>query len=464
MSNKVGDRAIVLGGGIAGLLSARVLAEAYHHVLVVDRDRLTGVDEPRRGVPHGRHAHALLARGQHILEELFPGLHGGMEAAGVLAGDLSGNLRWYFNGRRLSQAETGLASVSATRPVLESHVRARVQAIPNVEFMEHCTIRGVVTTPGKDRITGVRVISEADATAEQKLKADLVVDATGRGSRMPAWLEELGYARPGEDRVKIDMAYTTRHFRLRDDPYGTDLSINPVASPAHPRGAFFPKLGDDVSMLSLTGILGDYPPTDPEGFLEFARSLPAPEIYESIRKAEPVDEAVSFRFAASVRRRYERLRSFPRGILVIGDGVCSFNPVYGQGMTAAAAEAMVLRDQLRDGTEPRALRFFREIKPIVDVPWEISTGGDLGFPEVEGERTLKVRVGNAYMAKLHAAATNDGSVTRAFFRVAGLVDPPTALMRPSLIMRVLRNAKLRPESLPQPVGDEQADLPRSAAA
>jgi hypothetical protein len=158
-----------------------------------------------------------------------------------------------------------------------------------------------------------------------------------------------------------------------------------------------------------------------------------------------------------VRRRYERLRGFPAGLLVFGDAVCAFNPVYGQGMTVAALEAVALRDHLARGVD--ALRFFREISPLIDVPWDISTGGDLGFPGVEGRRTLKVRIGNAYMSRLHAAATNSSEVTKAFFRVAGLVDPPQALMRPSLVVRVLRNAKLRPESLPHLPGDERVDTP-----
>ena len=446
MRNHVGNRAVVLGGGMAGLLAARVLAEAYTKVLVVDRDTLTGVREHRRGVPHGRHAHALLARGQYILEELFPGLQQSLIAAGVPAGDLAGDLRWYFNGRRLAPARSGLMSVSATRPVLEAHVRERVQALPNVEFLERHTIHGIVATGQRDRITGVR-ISAADGP-EQTVDADLVVDATGRGSRTPAWLEELGYARPAEERVKVDLAYTTRHYKLRTDPYGTDLSINPVAWPGNPRGAFFPKLDDGSSQLSLTGILGDHPPTDPEGFLAFVKTVAAPEIYEAVRDAEPLDDAVTFRFPASVRRRYERLDRFPAGLLVLGDGVCSFNPVYGQGMTVAAAEAMALRDLLHRRGAPEAARFFRAIAPLIDVPWEISAGGDLAFPGVEGRRTLKSRIGNAYMARLHAAATCDPLVTEAFFRVAGLVDPPQALMRPRLILRVLRSSRRAGPSAP----------------
>lgn len=463
MTDVVADRAVVLGGGIAGLLTARVLADSYREVLVVDRDPLLGTEGPRRGIPQGRHAHGLLARGGEIMEELFPGLHEGLAEAGVPAGDLAGDIRWYVNGRRLKAARSGLASVSATRPVLEAHLRERVAALPNVRFAERHVIRGLVTTARQERVTGVRVIGSADAVAEQVIEADLVVDATGRGSRMPAWLEELGYAPPAEDRVKIDMAYTTRHFLLRDDPYGTDLSINPIATPRHPRGAFFPKIDGNLSMLSLTGIVGDHPPTDHQGFLEFARSLPVPEIYDAVRTAEPADEAVSFRVAASVRRRFERLRRFPEGLLVIGDGVCAFNPVYGQGMTVAALEAHALQAHLLLGA-PRALEFFREIAPLIDVPWDISTGGDLGFPGVEGPRNLMIRFSNAYMAALHAAATNDGHLTAAFFRVAGFADPVSTLMRPGIVARILRHSRLRPESLPpSPRHDlDDGTLPRAA--
>ncbi|MFI6508996.1 FAD-dependent oxidoreductase [Streptosporangium sp. NPDC050855] len=457
MSDHVGNRAVVLGGGMAGLLAARVLSEAYTDVLVVDRDTLTGVTGPRRGVPQGRHAHALLARGQQILEELFPGLGDEFAAAGVPAGDLAGDLRWYFNGRRLRPARSGLMSVSATRPVLEARVRARVAALPNVAFLERHAVLSLSSTAGGERITGVRVAAEDETGPGRVLEADLVVDATGRGSRTPVWLEELGYDRPGEERVKVGLAYTTRHYRLSSDPYGDDLSINPVASPANPRGAFFPKLHDGSSQLSLTGILGDHPPTDPDGFLAFVRSLSAPEIYEAVRDAEPLDDPVTFRFPASVRRRYERLRRFPEGLLVMGDGVCSFNPVYGQGMTVAALEAMVLREHLRLGVPPRPQRFFRDISPVIDVPWEISAGGDLAFPGVEGPRSLKTRLGNVYMSRLHAAAARDGGVTEAFFRVAGLVDPPQRLFRPGLVLRVLRNSGGRTAEERTAVGSSAQD-------
>jgi 2-polyprenyl-6-methoxyphenol hydroxylase-like FAD-dependent oxidoreductase len=443
MSGDLGERAVVLGGSIAGLLAARVLAESYGQVVVVDRDKVLGVRETRRGAPHTVHAHGLHARGHLIMEELFPGFTAELSAAGVPTGDL-GEMRWYFNARRLRPARTGLVSVTAPRPVLENHVRERVAALPNVTFMERCAVDGLVANTTRDRVVGVRVRPRAEGAGEELLDADLVVDATGRGSRTPTWLTELGYDRPPEEKVKVGLAYTTRHYRTKPEWFDGVQSINPVASPAHPRGAFFGQVGRDLCILSLTGVLGDYPPTEDEAFLAFVRSLPVPDVYEAVRDAEPLDEAVSFRFPASVRRRYELLTRLPDRLLVMGDAVCSFNPVYGQGMSVSALEAMALREHLRRGVPPSPGPFLADIAKVIDVPWEISAGGDLDFPGVEGRRTLKVKVGNAYMARLQYAATKDPKVTEGFMRVAGLIDPPQTLMKPAMLARVLRHAVRRP--------------------
>jgi 2-polyprenyl-6-methoxyphenol hydroxylase-like FAD-dependent oxidoreductase len=442
MSRVLDERAVVLGAGMAGLLTARVLADRYREVIVIERDEVTGVADARKGVPQGRHAHALLARGQRILEELFPGLQQELTDSGIYSCDLAGNLRWYFNGAPLRQMDSGLLSVSATRPQLEQHVRQRVSALSNVQLREQTLVNRLESAEGGSRIVGVHVIGVAEGSEPELINAELVVDATGRGSRAPAWLAELGYQRPDEEKVTIDLAYTTRLFKLGSNPYGSDLSINSVARPENPRGAFFPLLDSEVAMLSLTGILGDHPPRDDDGFLEFTKSLDAKEIYETIKGSVPVSDAVTFHVPASVRRRYDKLNRFPDGFLVIGDGVCSFNPVYGQGMTVAAMEAVALGKHIDRGPV-QPIRFFRELKPIVDVPWDISAGGDLAFPAVQGKRSLKVRMGNFYISRLHSAAQRDGRFTKAFFRVAGLVDPPQALMRPSLMLGIWRTLRSR---------------------
>jgi 2-polyprenyl-6-methoxyphenol hydroxylase-like FAD-dependent oxidoreductase len=436
MSRQIGDRAVVLGASMAGLLAARVLADAYAELVVVDRDELPETSRHRRGVPHGRHAHALLARGQQALEELFPGLTADLIAQGVPAGDLLADGRWYVSGHRLRQEHIGLVSLCVSRPLLEGYVRARVRALPNVVFLDSRDILGLTATPD-GRVTGARV-RRADTSAEELLAADLVIDATGRGSRTPIWLEALGYARPDEEQVRVGLGYATRTYRLPPDALDGDLAVLDATTPEHPRGGALLLLEGDRWMVTLAGMLGDHPPIDPDGFLDFARSLRFPDIYQAVRDGEPLDDPVGFRFPASVRHRYERLDRFPDGLLVVGDAVCSFNPIYGQGMSVAALEALTLRRHLQRGAVPQPRRFFVDLARLVDVPWSIAVGGDLAIPGVQGRRTLKIRLVNAYIARLHAAAAHDASLASTFVRVAGLVAPPQTLLRPDVVLRVLR--------------------------
>ncbi|MFE7595414.1 FAD-dependent oxidoreductase, partial [Kitasatospora sp. NPDC057512] len=424
---------------------------SYPRVVVVERDRILGVRGPRRGVPHGNHAHGLVARGHQVMESLFPGLTDELVAAGVRPGDFSADIRWYFNGLRLRPARTGLPSVPATRPVLEHHLRERVRALPEVTFLEeHDVIAPVADTTGR-RVTGVRVQQRAPGSTERTLSANLVVDTTGRGSRTPRWLADLGYEAPPEERIEIDLAYTTRHYRLKRDPFGSDIAIIPAATPSHPRGAFFYRVpGEDNRVeLSVTGIVGDHPPVDPEGFHAFVRSLPVPEIHEAIRDAEPLDEPLRFRFPASVRRDYHRLVRFPAGLVVLGDAVCSFNPAYAQGMTSAALQALVLRRHTAGRRLPDPRAYFRDVAREIRAPWSFAAVTDLGYPGVAGRRTPQTHLVNRYAALAQRAAVHDPRITEALVRIAGLVATPQSLMHPRTLLRVLRAAR-RP--VPPPAG------------
>jgi 2-polyprenyl-6-methoxyphenol hydroxylase-like FAD-dependent oxidoreductase len=443
MTRHIGDRALVLGASMAGLLAARALTDSYGQVTVIDRDELPETPMHRRGVPHGRHLHALAARGQQALEELFCGLTAELVAHGAPAGNLLTDARLYLSGHRLRQTPTGLVLLCASRPFLESHVRGRVRALPNVSFLDRCDILGLATTPDGRRVTGARVLRRADGSAEELLGADLVVDATGRGSRTPVWLDALGYPRPEPEQVRIGLGYASRTYRLPPGALDGQLAVLQAATPQHPRSGAVQALEGDRWMMTLAGILGDHPPTDPEGFLEFARSLQFPDIYEAVRDAEPLDDPVAFRFPASVRYRYERLPRFPAGLLVTGDAVASFNPIYGQGMSVAAVEALTLRRHLARGIEPHPGRWFRDLARVVDVPWDMAAGGDLVFPGVPGRRTRRTRLISAYLTRLHAAAVHDASLSTAFIRVAGLVAPPQSLLRPGVALRVLRGGGTR---------------------
>ena len=435
----IGKHAIVLGASMAGLAAARVLADVYERVTVLERDALPGAAAHRKGVPQSHHAHGLLAAGRVALEELFPGLTDELVANGALSGDLQAQSRWSNQGLRLCPGPSGLQGIALSRPLLEGSIRERVRALPNVWVVDRCVAAGLVGSPDNRRVCGVRVLQRADSSAEEVLEADLVVDATGRGSRSPLWLEALGYPRPAEDEVRVGVAYASRIYRRRRDHLDGDRAVVVAATVERPRGAAMLAMEGDRWMVSLSGYLGQRPPADPDGFVAFAAGLPAPDIFEVISDAEPLGEVLPARYPASVRRRYERLDRFPEGYLVVGDAVCGFNPIYGQGMSVAALEALTLRECLRAGPAAGlARRFFAKAARIVDIPWGIAVGAYLRFPGIHGARTAKVRLVNAYLARFHVAAATDPVLGGAFLRVVNLMDRPESLLGPTIALRVLR--------------------------
>lgn len=440
MPGSTGGQAVVLGGSISGLLAARVLSDVYSQVTVIDRDDLFGAGRDlREAIPWASHIHALLERGRRVLEDLFPGFLDDLIDLGVPVGDYGTTCHYYFNGVMLAEAETGMACVGANRPVIEERIRARVAALPGVVFRERTDIVGLESSAGGGRVTGVRVQGHGDVGGEQEvLAADLVVDATGRASRSPRWLHEMGHGRVVEDKVGMDLTYTTMDFTgpLPEDPLGEDIALVPTATPQQPRGAIFARLADRYA-LTLTGIRGDRAPTDREGFLAYTKTLPIPDIHEAVQGAEQRGPASSFRFPASVRRRYERLRSLPKGYLVLGDAACVFNPVYAQGMTVAAMGATVLGRHVSEGSEPDPRAYFRDLSKAIDAPWTMSASADLAYAGVAGRRTPMTRAGALYMNRVQAAAATDPEVARAFIRTISLIDPIQGLMRPSMVRRVL---------------------------
>ncbi|WP_432953876.1 FAD-dependent oxidoreductase [Micromonospora haikouensis] len=428
--------AVVLGASMAGLIAARVLSDAYDSVTLVDRDALPDVAAPRRGVPQSRQLHVLLSRGRAALDDLFDGLSDELHAAGAPLVDLNGQVHWFNDGYLMRRSASDLVGVGVSRPLLERTVRARVEQLPNARFRPPAEATALCSTDDRRRVTGVLVTPRG--AAAYRLDADLVVDACGRASRSPAWLAALGYPAPAEQRVAVDVTYVTRTYER--DPRHLDGLLGALtnAVPGRPRTGIVAAQEDGRFAVALSGVLGEQPPLDDEGYARFAESLGQPLISQVVREATPVGGPALMRYPASVRRRYERLRRFPDGYLVFGDALCSFNPVYGQGMTVAAGEGLLLRRLLAGGRGRLWRRFFRGAGRLIDGPWSIAVGTDLRFPEVPGPRTPRVRLVNAYVHRLHAAARTDAVLGTAFLRVLNLVDPPHRLLRPAIVARVLR--------------------------
>ncbi len=427
------DHAVVIGGSLAGLLAARVLADTYAAVTVLERDRLPDAVRARRGVPQGTQAHALQPRGQQILSELFPGITQDLIADGAQYGDPAADAHWYFDGVPLPQVHSGLLTVMSSRPFLDRHVWQRTGELPNVELVQGRGAAGLVATRRGDRVVGVRLESG------EVRDADLVVDASGRGSRTPVWLTELGYPRVREERLTIGLGYATRRYRIRPGSSHDGRMILVMAAPGRPRGAICGTIEDGQFVVTLSGMVGDHPPADPAGFTAFARSLPSAMIHEVVQDAEPLGDPVAYRFPASVRRRYDLMPRLPEGLLVVGDGVCSFNPAYAQGMSVAALGAELLRRHVSGGT-PRPRPFLRELlRDVVGPSWTTMTLGDLAYAEVSGRRSARLKLTQAYWTRLRRAATHDPAVAGALLRVLALVDPFSALLRPAVAARVLRH-------------------------
>jgi 2-polyprenyl-6-methoxyphenol hydroxylase-like FAD-dependent oxidoreductase len=435
-------RAIVIGASMGGLLAARALADHYGEVTVVERDVLPDTYEPRKGVPQGRHTHGLLARGREVLEQLFPGFTEEMVAQGATTGDIVDKVLWFNHGFYLCNAPSKMLGLAISRPMLEGSVRRRVLQLPNVRLRERCNVLEPAFDRSQGRVSGVRVQSRGGSDGTQMMNADLVVDASGRGSSSPAWLDALGYPKPREEQIKINLGYATRQYRrLPEHLRGMRGAIIAACPPDWRFGAILAQEGDRW-IVTLGGYLGDQAPTDDNGFVAFARSLQKPEIFDVIRVAEPLCPLMPYQFSANLRRRYEELSRFPAGFLVFGDALCSFNPVYGQGMTVACVESLALRECLAAGTQEIAGRFFRAASQLIDIPWQIAVGSDLQHPRVEGKRTTQVRFINWYIAKLYRAAQDDAVLASRFLEVANLMRQPTALLDPQIAFRVWRRNRV----------------------
>ncbi|WP_431676800.1 NAD(P)/FAD-dependent oxidoreductase [Kitasatospora sp. KL5] len=427
--------AVVAGAGIGGLLAARVLSERFERVSVIERDALPEGGVPRRGVPQSHHAHGMLSKGFEVLQDLFPGLHEDLVARGALVRDVQADVNWFNDGRRLRREPSRLPCLMVGRPELERYLRSRVAALPGVEIHQRTEILEPLADPA-GRVTGVRLL-RVNAEPEV-LDADLVVDATGRSNRGATWLRALGYEAAPEERVDSGLVYVSREYRRRPGDADADAFVVGASADA-PRGGVALSGEGDRWLVTLFGMNGDVPPVDPEGYHRFAQRLAVPDLHRLLERLEPLTAPRLMRSPVSIRRRYERLARFPEGYLVIADALCQFNPTYGQGMTVAACEAAALRECLaEESAEPLAQRFFRRAARITDVAWDMSVGGDLRFPFVEGRRTPRVRLLNRYVARIHRAAETDPAVGRAFLAVANLEEPPQRLMAPAMLARVLR--------------------------
>jgi len=418
--------AVVIGASIAGLSAAQALATKFEQITVLERDSLPAEITPRKGVPQGNHIHILLAAGQKALGELFEGIEDDLTEGGAIQIEPGADMAIFRFGSVWPKASVGLTILSFSRPLLDAVIRRRVAQLSNVEIRQGVAVSGLVGSG--EGVKGVKL------DGGETIGTDLVVDASGRGSRSDRWLGELGFPAPETVEVKIGVGYTSRILKRGQGflPEGMGVYVLPTA-PDKRAGVVLP-IEDDRWLVSLGGWHGDYP-RDEESMVAFAASLPHPRIHELLTTAEPIGDLHTRSFPSSKRRYFEKLDRVPEGYVATGDSVCSFNPIYGQGMSVAAFDALALRET----TDPK--EFYRRVAANLKVPWRFAVGGDFAFPETTGPKPRGIGLLNGYSRRLQLASKDDPEVRRAFTAVQHLVEPPSALFTPSIMLRVLRPRK-----------------------
>jgi 2-polyprenyl-6-methoxyphenol hydroxylase-like FAD-dependent oxidoreductase len=442
MSNRILKQAVVIGAGMGGLAAAKAVASHFEKVVVFDRDALPDVPAPRLGTPQARHTHGLLAGGCRALEHLFPGIELDLVEAGAVRMRVRRDTRFEVPSfDPLPQRDFGFDQFGLSRPALERVCRRRVERESNIEFRPRTRVTEVIATPDNHGVAGVRF--EDTRGTPGSLAADLVVDASGRASPTLRLLEAIGSARPAAIEIGIDQAYATTVFEIPEDaPTDWAFVVHAPTPPGSSRLGIIHPMEERRWSVSLCVNHGETPPGDIEGFLAFAKSFRMPTIYNAIRGAKQTSDIARFGMPCSVRRAFDKLDRFPRGLIALGDSVCRFPPVQGQGMSVAAQEAHVLASLLesrRGRSDPLgglAESFFSEIQPLLEAPWAVATN-DLVYPQTRGERPPDFETRTQYARALMRLAAEDAETDRLVFEVRSLLKPQSALRQPGLVSRVM---------------------------
>ncbi|MBE7382782.1 MAG: 2-polyprenyl-6-methoxyphenol hydroxylase-like oxidoreductase [Leptolyngbya sp. SIO1E4] len=454
-SSGLGQHAIVIGGSMAGMLSARVLSGHFEQVTILERDRFPHEQPaPRRGIPQCQQLHILLTRGRQLIETLFPGLEAELIDAGAAVIDMSADVKWLNPFGWGLRFPSGFQAFSFSRHILDWLVYQRITKIANVQVWESSYVQGLLTDAAKTAVTGVCVRRRHPENPihvwQEDLRADLVIDASGYSSKAPKWLQAIGYEAPEETAITTAMGYASRLYKIPQDFQADWQGVYIQAAPPHrtTMGVLYP-IEDNQWIVGICATAPDQPAADEAAFLEVLRNLPSPDIYEAVKNAQATTPVRIYHPPGNRLRHYERLRRQPPGFLVLGDAVCSFTPIYGQGITVAALGVNLLQQCLQqtkaDNLGQLPTDFQKQLAQVNSSAWIAATSQDAKYPSVKGlvkPLTPPEKAVGWYMDQLIRLTIQDPEVSRVLFNVFHMMKPSSDLFQPAVVFRVIKHRLL----------------------
>lgn len=435
------NHAIVIGGSMTGMLTARVLSDYFQQVTIIERDTLPESPELRDGTPQARHLHVLLAKGLQIMEGLFPGISKELTNRGATTQHWGRETTIFLERGWMPAVESDIATHGISRMLLEWCVRERIKTNPKINILQRTVVKNLLTEANHARVIGVATQAKGSNDQTQEINADLVVDGSGRGSHTPEWLLDMGYGKVEESMVNSYLGYATRWYK-RPEIFPKHLKMVTIQSlPTLPRGGVIMEMENGECAVTLVGVNKDYAPTDEAGFLEFAKSLASPAIYEIIQQAEPISKINGYQRTENRWQHYERMARWPDGLIVLGDAACAFNPVYGQGMTtgALAAEALgkLLAEYQGKPSDGMAQAYQKRLAKVIQTPWLMATGEDLRYPGTVGAKvSITERFAQKYIEQFIRAMPDYPEIADRFMHVMNLSQPPLVLFQPQVMVKV----------------------------
>ncbi len=439
-------KAVVIGGGIAGLLSARVLSSHFEQIMVLEKDAYSEKAVTRNGIPQSHHIHILLMKGRQILTDLFPNLESVLISKGAHRVDLLADVKYHLATGFALRLKSGMYTIACTRHLLENTIRDELLThCHNVKIKENTMATSLAKSTNGNEILGVNTISNNSLSSFYEGR--LIVDATGRRSETAKWLEKIGFERPPQLKINSWIGYATQKYKLPDNLNLDWKSLIVMTKPpTNPRMAvIYPVEGDNVVMVGLLGIGKTYSPTDKDGFMEFAKQIGVDEVKGIIEKSKPISPIFGYRETGSRQYLFENMKKWPDNLVALGDSVCAFNPLYGQGITVTAICAKTLGNHLENDWQTNyhikkgfSQSFQKKIAKVNSFPWLLGTSEDLRWPTSEGPRpNLLTTIMQKYANDVMLLGPESKLATRSFFAMMHMLKSPLVLFHPLIMTHLL---------------------------